>query len=497
MLDIAFTGAADSVVKFQYTATGSNFSDRQRAYRVTKGFANFFGTAIVDGGRTYLELASDLPGTVAVTNGGCLVSADSIVIGTLSLEDGTALDLSDGGTITVATGFSASGTIMVRAAGGASFPREVLVVPTTCGTLDIQTFRGDGTRLSVAVENGIQTLYAEPLEPTVFDATTGYVKQLQGGTSASSTYKNPFDIPEAWSDNRTPHADTNYYGNGKGIYITTNSVFAGRSLTIEDTVFRVASGKTVTISDLRVKGGTSDTRGVFTSAGAGGTYYLAGGMEILSLLTDSWPFAFLGGNDGQTWSSSQKITGGSTRAFELRGVTSKAPGAVSNYVEFLGDLSEYFGTIIVGTNFTARLGGSAMPGSIRLDTGYSHVETRAAEGADVKIGKLESLISTSITVADTNTLSVTDGLAVTGTLTKNGGGLLAAGGTASAGTGAALDIAAGGLRADSAHAFDGIALTFADGTKYVRDLATDCSELVQCGLYNTSTVTASGVLMSG
>ena len=131
MLDIAFTGAADSVVKFQYTATGSNFSDRQRAYRVTKGFANFFGTAIVDGGRTYLELASDLPGTVAVTNGGCLVSADSIVIGTLSLEDGTALDLSDGGTITVATGFSASGTIMVRAAGGASFPREVLVVPTT------------------------------------------------------------------------------------------------------------------------------------------------------------------------------------------------------------------------------------------------------------------------------------------------------------------------------------------------------------------------------
>ena len=445
---------------------------------------------------TCLKLASDLPGTVVVANGGCLTPVGPVAIGTLSLMDGAVLDFSNGGTITVENGFSASGTISVNASGCTSFPHAVFAVPTNCGTLDVRSFAGDGVRLAVVVENGIQTLYAESLEPTVFDATTGYVTQIAGGSSTSSL-KNIFDEPSAWSDNRVPHSDTNYYGYNKGIYITTNSVFGGRSLTIERTTFRCSLGTVVTIPDLRVKGGNSATGGIISSGGDGGKYYIAGGMEILSLLTDNWPFAFYGGNDGQTWISSQKITGGSTRAFELRGNIGKAPGAVYNYVEFHGDISEYFGTIIVGTNYTARLGGSAMPGTIRLDTAYSHVDTMASNGVEVKVGKLESLISTSIAVADTNTLSVTDVLAVTGTLTKNGGGLLAAGGTASAGADAALNIAAGGLRADSARAFDGIAITFADGTTYVRDLATDDAELIQCGLYNTSIVSASGVLNVG
>ena len=444
---------------------------------------------------TCLKLASDLPGTVVVANGGCLTPVGSVAIGTLSLADGSVLGHSNG-TITVENSFSASGTISVNAFGCTSFPRALLAVPTSCGTLDVRSFAGDGVRLAVVVENGVQTLYAELLEPAVFDATTGYVTQIAGGSSATTSLMNIFDDPSAWSDGMTPHSDTNYYGYAKGIYITTNSVFAGRSLTIERTAFRFSSGK-ITIPDLRVKGGNSAISSMFTSGGSGGNYYIAGGMEVLSLLTEQWPFAFYGGDDGQTWISSQKITGGSTRAVELRGNTVKAPGAVCNYVEFLGDLSEYFGTIIVGTNYTARLGGSAMPGTIRLDTAYSHVDTMASNGVEVKVGKLESLISTSITVAETNILSITDALSVTGTLTKNGGGLLSAGGTASAGTDAALNIAAGGLRADSARAFDGIAITFADGTKYVRDLATDGAELIQYGLYNTSTVSASGVLNVG
>ena len=135
-----------------------------------------------------------------------------------------------------------------------------------------------------------------------------------------------------------------------------------------------------------------------------------------------------------------------------------------------------------------------MPGTIRLDTAYSHVDTIASDGAEVVIGNLAARIGTSISVAATNTLAITDALSVTGTLTKNGGGVLASGGTAGVGADAALNVAAGGLRADSAHAFDGMPISFADGATYVRDFAAEDAWLVQYGLYNESAVTAAGTL---
>ena len=438
---------------------------------------------------TCLKLASDLPGIVAVANGGCLNPMGAVTIGTLSLSDGATVDFSGGGAITVVGGFTALGKIKVKVDSGNLSPQAVLVVPAGNGTIETRSFSGnDGMRFTVRNENGVQTLYVEVLEPATYDATTGYV------TLDNDEGDNEFDNPDLWSDKRVPHSDTNYYAKNKYIAITTNSVFAGNSLTIEWGSFRIYNNKTVTIPDLRVRPGYSASSGMFTSMGGVGRYYIAGSMAVLSKLTDSWPFAFYGGLDGQTWISSQKITGSDNSAFVLRGNVNQAPGAVSSYTEFLGDLSEYFGTIIIGTNSTARLGGSVLPGTIRLDTAYSHVDTMAADGAEVKIGKLESLISTSISVAETNTLAVTDELAVSGTLTKNGAGVFAADGVVSAGASAALNIAAGGLRADSAHAFDGIPITFADGTKYVRDCASVDAELVQYGLYNTSSVTAAGVL---
>ena len=441
---------------------------------------------------TCLKLASNLPGAVAVDYGGCLTPVGSVAIGTLSLADGAVLS-PENGTITVGNVFSASGTISVKVLGGTSYPRALLSVPTSCGALDTRSFTADGVRLTVAVENGVQTLYAELLEPAEYDETTGYVTQIKGGT-ASDSLQNVFDEPSAWSDGRTPHSDTNYYGYGKGIYVTTNSTFAGRSLTIERMAFRLRPPCSVTIADLRVKKGNSAISSMFTTGGSAGTIYLAGGMEILSRLTDPWPFAFYGGHNGQTWRSTQKISGGSARAFELRGNTGMNPGAVSNYVEFLGDLSEYFGTIIVGTNFTARLGGSVLPGAIRLDTAYSHVDTIAPDGAEVKVGRLESRIGTSISVAATNVLAVTDALHVTGVLAKNGGGVLASCGMATAGDDAAISVAEGGLRAGSKDAFNGIPLSFAAGTSLTLPLATSDADFAKYGLYDSAGVTAAGTL---
>ena len=441
-----------------------------------------------------LKLASDLPGTVRVKTGGCLAALASAKIKTLSLEAGATLGFAGGGPIVVTNDFTAAGVITVMVLDGISYPQAVLSVPDGVGTLDASCFVGSGARLSVVSENGVQTLYAEVLEPTAFDETTGYVTQVKGGFFGEGLLRNIFDEPDAWSDGRIPHADTNYYGVGKGIYITTNSIFAGRSLTIERTVFRMLANQPVTIADLRVKGGNGYTSSMFTSLGSYGKYYINGGMTVLSRETDEYPFAFYGSADNLFWISSQKIMGDYSRVFELRGGLNNAPGSIDYYIDLLGDLSEYYGTIIVGTNGTLRLGGSSMPGTIRLDTAYSHVDTIAPDGAEMKIGNLVSRIGTSISVAATNTLAIADALSVTGTLTKNGGGVLASGGTSVAGADAALNVAAGGLRADSAHAFDGIPISFADGATYVRDFAAEDAGLVQYGLYNESAVTAAGTL---
>ena len=444
---------------------------------------------------TCLKLASDMPGTVKVTGKACLTPVSSVKLANLALADGATLDFSGGGTLRVTNSWSASGLITVKVPVAASYPQVVLEVPTSCGRLDARSFTGDSARFDVLTENGIQKLCTwECAERDVYDATTGFVTQTDGGSAVNGKGQNAFDRGDIWSDGRAPHADTNYYSYSQGIYIATNSTFAGRSFTVERLAFRLKPGVSVNIPDLRVLGGSNYANGSLTSSGSSGTYYINGSMTVLSRLTDAWPFAFYGGADNLYWISNQKIMGDVLRAFSLRAAPNKEPGSIDFHVDFLGDLSEYYGTIIVGTNGTARLGGSAMPGTIRLDTAYSHVDTRAADGAEVRIGTLRSLIGTSMSVAATNTLAVTDSLAVTGTLTKNGGGVLASGGTATAGAGAALSVAAGGLRADAAHAFDGIPITFADGTTYVRDCEAADAGLVQHGLYNEAAVSAVGTL---
>ena len=287
-----------------------------------------------------LKLASDLPGTVRVRAGGCLAARASAKLKTLTLEAGATLGFAGGGPLVVTNDFTAAGVITVMVLDGISYPQAVLSVPDGVGTLDASRFVGSGAKLSVVSENGVQTLYAEALDPTVFDKTTGYVTQVGGG-SAVDSLKNIFDEPSAWSDNRMPHADTNYYGRNIGIYITTNSIFAGRSLTIERTAFRMSPNRSVTIADLRVKDGGGQASSIFTSSGSSGKFYINGGMTVLSRETDAWPFAFYGGADNLFWISNQKIMGDASRAFELRTHPNKAPGEIDYYVDFLGDLSEY------------------------------------------------------------------------------------------------------------------------------------------------------------
>lgn len=114
-LDIAFTGDEDDVVWFRYTGTGVNYDDFQRAFRVTKGFANFFGTVIVDGERTWLrpETTSttfDIGGTLWVTNGASVyIDTVSPTFGSLVLASDATLQIAANKTLTIANALSIRG----------------------------------------------------------------------------------------------------------------------------------------------------------------------------------------------------------------------------------------------------------------------------------------------------------------------------------------------------------------------------------------------------
>ncbi|MBE6383469.1 MAG: hypothetical protein E7049_10740 [Lentisphaerae bacterium] len=419
-----------------------------------------------------LKAMSDFGGTIVVTNGATLeASSGTTTVNALRLFEGAVIDLSAGGTLNVAAGLDLGGGVTIVAAPQNSVGVQALLsVPTSVCELDVNAFSvttsGGGVwRTRVEVSGGLQTLCCERMTFSVYDATTGFVTHSSGTPD-----RNQFDEAGVWSDGRVPHSDTNYCSS-RSLIMATNAVFQGRSLTMfNGGLFNIqGNGRHVTIGDLRVNSGTVNVNGYFTTAGSSsGRSYISGTMTVLSRVSDGWPFAFFGStSDGQTWVSDQTIYGDEGSALVARGHFGSAEGAVNNYVELLGDLTHFHGTFIVKHNETLRLGSSAFPGTVRLDTAYSHLTTIAPENSVVKVGTLKTLVATSVDVPSTNSLNAS-ALNVTGTLTKNGGGAL---GFASAisGSSASLRIAEGGVLPLSADAVGALPLVFSDGAALVVD----------------------------
>ena len=529
-LNIAFTGDHDSVVKFEYTGPGQNYSDFQRAFRVLGGFADFHGTVIVDGERTWLRpmITSetfDIGGILVITNGANVyVDTVSPTFGSLVMAEGSTLQIAAGKTVTVGDGkfsdatieFSSGSKMVINGSlvvsspvrlrldgilGTGVYRTDLMAVPVGKGELREEDFVIAGEPqfryvLSVDTVDGIQVLWIKNLNPDIKDETTGYVVQTESDNSSSGYTIGSYSMAEHWSEGVAPHAGTNYYTEVYFRDLTNQKVFQGDSLTQAST-FRL-NRDSFKIDDWRVVSGKNGNPMV-TVADSKSSFAFEGMLTVFT--TYNKPFTLIGGtsslNDDGTIKSSQtyvmktKIRGASDAVIVVEGADTIDPGDLKGQAicEFPGDMSEYYGTLYVGKNETVRLGSWGLTnGTLAVGNSSAKIATTEDSGAFVPVKKYKTETSSTVDVAEGKEIAVLGGMDITGTLTKTGGGMLSVGGIATVGADAELDVAEGSLKIVSTDAVNGITVGFAEGAKLVVDVSAK-GDLKEYGAQSTQSET--------
>ena len=533
-LNIAITGDSDSVVRFAYTGTRQNYSDFQRAFRVFGGFANFHGTVIVDGERTWLRPMTtsstfDIGGTLVITNGANVyVDTVSPTFGSLVMAEGSTLQIAAGKTVTLGDGkfndatieFSSGSKMVINGSlvatspvrlrldgilGTGAYRTDLMTVSVGNGELrkDDFTIAGEPQfryELSVDTIDGIQTLWMKNLNPDIKDATTGYVYQKTADGSSASYKIGSYNMAGNWSEEDVaPHQGTNYYTEvyfrDKG---SQEDLFQGDSLTQAYT-FR-PTRKSFKINDWRVVGIVDSKKPSLNTAGDKINSYVFDGLLTVYTTADC-AFTLIGGlsslNDDGTIKSSQKyvmktkIRGAADAVMVVEGAESRDSGDVEAQAicEFPGDMSEYYGTLYVGKNETVRLGSWGLTnGTLAVKNWSAKIATTEDSGAFVPVKKYKTETSSTVDVPEGKEIAVLDGMDITGTLTKAGGGMLSIGGIATVGADAELDVAEGSLKIVSTDAVNGITVGFAEGAKLVVDVSAK-GDLKEYGARNTQSDT--------
>ena len=539
MMEIAFTGDSDGVVKLTNTGENPKELNFQRAFRVAGGFTDFYGTVIVDGENTWLRpettaITFDVGGTLLVTNGANVyVDTVSPTFGSLVMAEGSTLQMAAGKTVTVGRGeFDnatiefASGSKMVFADSlhisspvklkvgglGDAYKTVLMTVPTGECELRAEDFAIVTEKpqfryvLAVDVTDEVQTLWIKNLNPSTKNHTTGYVIQSKADGGSSGSFKvGSFNQEGNWSDGLAPHPGTNYYTNvrirDKGAS-QKRLVFQGDSLT-QCSVFRLSSTGKFTINDWRVvsngnKGTAIDSRTGVMMTDSAGTYIFNGNLTVFA--KKECPFTLLGSksnvNGGQvtarqTYEMHMKIKGGEEAAIAAQGDVTKAEGDLTGQAacEFLGDMSEYYGTLYAGKNQTVRLGTWGLTNGTLVVINRTATITAASDsGAYVPVKVYKTEVSSTVDVPTGKEIAVLDGIDITGTLTKTGDGMLSVGGTAKTGDNAALVVSGGSLKVVSADAVNGIPVSFAEAAKLVADVSAK-GDLKEFGARNTLTET--------
>ena len=422
-----------------------------------------------------------------------LAQGATLTVGDATFKD-VVLDLSADAVVNMTNSFVAVTPVELRLSLDAV--RQTLVtLPVGKGELKASDFVVSGgpqfrLLLSVVTADGLQKLVVTDLNPDVKDATTGYVVLATADGSSSSDFTiGSYNMAGNWSEpDDPPHPGTNYFTNGKMFRDKSlpknEKAFKGNSLTQMGS-FRVEASA-FEIADWRVlsNGGTKlDGRTMVTTAGNTSTKTFTGNLTVFSDALS--PFTLYGGlsatnTDGsvkssQTYVMDLKIRGAADAALAAEGAVTRAPGANDGQVicEFPGDMSEFYGTLTVGTNETIRLGNWGLTnGTLVTRTAYSTITTKDA--AFVPVRRFIAQTDTTFDIPEGTKLAIADGADLTGTFTKNGAGTLAFGGTAVAGTGAKLSVTAGSLETLSPSALAGVPVALAAGTSAVVGWKSDC-----------------------
>lgn len=523
-LDAAITGDSDAVVKFVYTATGGNFTDFQRAFRVLGGFENFFGTVIVDGERTWLRPETtattfDIGGTLWVTNGASIyIDTVSPTFGSLVMGSGTTLQLASGKSVTVNGPFSIAEGAKIVVDGTTSFKTDYdtgsnspieLPVISVCGAANAAAVDRDVLFAAIkAGSEGLVHLGGIPRLKLVESARGDggvdfklshdpFVAQITS-CGASQTPYGTDGYLDFLSDGQEISPGKDYYTPNLNIYFKTPYTFPGRSWTVymvSDRTFGFYGGDSITVPDLRIIGAGG---GKFRQMSPNINAYLYGNATIYGSVN----FRVSGSNRFYLQSN---LSGPGDIVVTLDNERIKEKGsACCGTLSLGGDNSSYAGRFLVGWGKSA----------VENVEGLTNLTLRATSSTSLG-GALDAFTFDAVKIADTCTLTIVsnstfaaenrgwcllDGSTVNvdasvtaamreavtfgGAVVKTGAGTLILGGSAKhydgendaavdTPNGASFRVAEGGFGATSSNALSGVSVTFAAGTKLLALPETD------------------------
>ena len=533
-LDVAVTGDADGVVRFRYTGTDANYSDFQRAFRATKGFANFHGTVIVDGARTWLRPETsattfDIGGTLWVTNGASVyIATVSPTFGSLVLSSDATLQLNGGKFVTVTNAFSMAEGAKIVVDAVSNFktdydtaatytPLEVSVL-SVCGAANAASVDRDA--LFAAIKAGSEgNLYASGVPRLVFveharaDGGVDFkvshepiVKQTKSCTSGNGPYGDG-KYTDYLSDKSAISPEKDYYDPGYNIYFNPSSyTFPGRSLSLAGMV-GIYNWSSFTVADLRLLDGAW-----FRTMKKDCTVYLYGRATLCGT-----PNFRLNGTGTFFVYSTLAGTGDLIVALDVEKCRSEG-SAYLGYLSLEGDNSAWSGRALVGCGREST-----------ADIGLTNLTLKVASAAGLG-GAVDAFTFDAVKIADTCTLDITDtatfaaanrgwcfmdgstvnvsadkvatmceSVTFGGASVKKGAGTLMLGGSAkfydavndeAADTpnGATFRVSAGSLGVVATNALDGVGVTFASGASMSVDVETT-GDLKSFGARNVSTET--------
>ena len=522
LLDIAFTGDADGVVKFSYSGT-ENYSVFQRAFRVTNGFANFLGTVIVDGADTWLRPQTssttfDIGGTLWVTNGANVyIDTVSPTFGSLVLASNATLRLAGQKFVTVTNFFSmAEGakiqvdsiatTAFTYDTGDGYSPPEIPVL-SVCGAANVAAVDRDALMASIAANSGTfkKTIKGGIPRLVLVESAradggvdfkishTPVVQQLKSCASGTGPYGNN-QYEEFLSDGQEISPNKDYYVPQWAIYFGSPYTFPGRSLT----VYLAAGGRNIgfysnnkiTIPDFRIIGENINSR--FRQMSKNGSAWLWGALTLSGFVNFR-----LGGSGVFHLGSNLHGDGDICLTLDIAKIAEK-PDNLWDWCGNLaleGDNSDWSGRAMVGwgrseaddeglTNLTLRVASAASLGGAIDAFTFDAVKIADACTLDITNTATFNAVNRGWCLMDGATVKISADKVVTmnetitfgGTVEKAGNGTLLLGGSAKfydsvndeatdTPNGAAFRIAAGNLGVMSGEALYGVDLTFAADTK--------------------------------